>query len=133
MVKVKVGNDTAQGGFRLARFGAYQKANELFDLAVTDLADLSKLPGLQRLVSQQYASLDSIAANIEEGYGRGSRREYAQFLIIARGSAQESAGRYRRLRHWLPETIVTERVALCNEIIALLTRSICTLRERDGT
>ena len=98
----------------LKRFGAYIKANELFDLVVGDLRPLTKLRSLERLVSQQLASADSIPSNIEEGYGRGSRKEYTQFLIIARGSAQETAGRYERPKHWLPETVVATRVALCH-------------------
>jgi four helix bundle protein len=111
----------------LKRFGAYQKALALFDLVVADLSPLVKDPTLHRLVSQQFASADSIASNIEEGYGRGSKREYAHFLVIARGSAQETAGRYGRLRHWLPASTVETRVSLCTEIIGILSSTIRTL------
>ena len=114
----------------LKRFGTYQKALELFDLTVADLRPLLIQPALHRLIAQQYASADSIASNIEEGYGRGSRKDYAHFLIIARGSAQETAGRYRRLRHWLQQPVVEARVALCNEIIGILTATITTLRKQ---
>lgn len=115
---------------RLGQYGAYQKAVELFDLVVADLAPLLKQPALHRLIRQQYASADSVASNIEEGYGRGSRREYTQFLIIARGSAQETCGRYGRFKHWLPQHVIEARTALCGEIIGILSGSIDTLRER---
>lgn len=118
------------GDSQLDRFGAYQKALELFELVVGDLAPLGRRPDLSRLIAQQFASADSIAANIEEGYGRGSAKDYAHFLVIARGSAQETSGRYQRLGHWLPNETITARVALCHEIIAILTKSITTLRNQ---
>ncbi|PTX92762.1 hypothetical protein DB354_14815 [Opitutus sp. ER46] len=93
---------------------------------------LTKSAALARLIGQQLASADSIAANIEEGYGRGSPKEYAHFLVIARGSAQETAGRYERLKHWLPAETVDARVVLCREIIAILTKSISTLRSQPS-
>ena len=89
---------------------------------------MSGNPTVQRLIAQQYASADSIASNIEEGYGRGSKADYSRFLLIARGSAQETAGRYARFKHWLPEQTVAARIRLCNEIIAILTATIRTLR-----
>lgn len=113
---------------KLMRFGAYTKALELFDLVVADMALLARHRACERLVAQQLASADSVAANIEEGYGRGTKREYCQFLIISRGSAQETAGRYRRLGHWLPRETVDQRVALCDEIIGILTATISRLR-----
>ena len=114
---------------KLHQFGAYRKACELFALAVADLSPLARQPLCARLVAQQIASADSIAANIEEGYGRETRRDYAHFLVIARGSATETRGRYeQRLKHWLlPETVAT-RVALCEEIIAILSAAIRRLR-----
>src|SRR5664280_43906 len=115
----------------LRRFGAHVKALELFDHVVADLTPLMKNPALHRLVSQQFASADSIASNIEEGYGRGSHREYAQFLIIARGSTQETGGRYGRFKHWLPESVIEPRTALCSEIVGILSAAIKTLREKS--
>ena len=112
----------------LNSFGGYRKARELFDLVVKDTAGLASRTDTARLVSQQIASADSVCANVEEGYGRGSRKEYAQFLGYARGSAWETRGRYERLQHWLPEKTVQERIALCGEIIAILTRTILSLR-----
>jgi four helix bundle protein len=112
---------------KLEKFGALIKANELFDCVVVDLEPLKSKFECERLIKQQYASADSIAANIEEGYGRGSRKDYRHFLIIARGSAQETRGRYGRLKHWLQPEIVLKRQALCDQIIAILSKTINTL------
>ncbi len=128
-MKGKSESEGEEGG--LARFGAYRKAVELFDLVVEDLSRLSSDFTLTRLIAQQYASADSIASNIEEGYGRGSRKEYTQFLIIARGSAQETLGRYQRLKHWIPQPLIDHRTSLCREIIAILTATIKKLRTLD--
>jgi len=109
---------------KLDEFKAYQKALELFDMVVHDIGLLMKDRRLDRLVSQQLASADSVCSNIEEGYGRESTVEYRRFLIIARGSLRETLGRYRRLRHWLPEEVVELRVALAGEINRMLSSTI---------
>ena len=44
---------------------------------------------LYGLVSQMRRCAVGIASNIAEGYARQSRKEYLQFLFIARGSAAE--------------------------------------------
>ena len=120
-------NDDEKG---LHRFAAHTKALELFDFVVGDMSALTAKGELTRMISQQLASADSIASNIEEGYGRSSKKEYLQFLIIARGSAQETMGRYGRFKHWLPPATVDLRIQLCGEIIAILTATIKTLRAR---
>ena len=67
----------------LEKFRAYRKSLELFDLVAKDLETLNGNYSLGRLVSQQLASADSICANIEEGYGRLSRKEYIRFPDFA--------------------------------------------------
>ena len=114
---------------RLDEFLAYQKAQQLFRLVIDNLSPLARNPVIGRLVSQQVAAADSICANIEEGYGRGSRKELAQFLVIARGSAREVHGRYGRLAKWLPPKIAELRIALADEIVRMLTPAILKLRK----
>ena len=103
----------------LEQFGAYLKARELFDLVIRDMEGLKADPQCYRLIAQQVASADSICANIEEGYGRQSRVEYVRFLDIARGSARETRGRYERMKLWLTQDLIIERVKLIDEIIGI--------------
>ncbi len=114
----------------LENFKAYTLAMELFDFVVEDMSKIADKRTMDRLISQQLGSADSIAANIEEGYGRETTKEYIRFLVIARGSARETRGRYIRLRRWFNEELVKERTALCDHIIAVLTKAIVQLKKR---
>ena len=114
----------------LEQFGAHQKALALFDAVVDDTTRFLGDRKVERLVSQQLASADSVCSNIEEGYGRESTVEYRRFLIIARGSLRETQGRYRRLRHWIPPKVVEERIALADEINRILSATIPRLANR---
>jgi four helix bundle protein len=116
----------------LERFGAYQKARILFDFVISDVNEMKGDPRCYRLIAQQVASADSICANIEEGYGRLSRAEYIRFLDFARGSARETRGRYERMKHWLQQDIITNRIQLIDEIIGILTASIITMRKESS-
>jgi len=115
----------------LEKFGAYQKARELFDLVVVDMQTLRTESLSYRLIDQQLGSADSICANIEEGYGRLSRAEYVRFLDFARGSARETQGRYERFKHWLAPEVISQRIELVDEIIGILTSSIGALRREE--
>lgn len=67
---------------------AWQKA---MDLAVASYSLARSLPAEERfeLGRQIRKSASSVAANIAEGYGRCSRRDYYRFLTIANGSLRE--------------------------------------------
>ena len=58
-----------------------------------------------------------------------SRAEYVRFLDIARGSTRETRGRYERMKHWLQQDVITNRVHVVDEIIGILTASIVTMRK----
>jgi four helix bundle protein len=66
----------------------WQRAIEL-SLAIYQLTSRFPREELYGLSNQLRRASVSIASNIAEGYGRGSRGEYRQFLSIARGSNLE--------------------------------------------
>ncbi|OFV91133.1 MAG: four helix bundle protein [Acidobacteria bacterium RIFCSPLOWO2_02_FULL_61_28] len=67
----------------------WQKAMEL---AVETYRLPSKFPASEnyRLVSQITRAVASVPANIAEGNARGTKKDYANFLAIARGSLMET-------------------------------------------
>lgn len=66
----------------------WQKAIDVVDAVY---AVTKKFPSHEQfgLVSQMQRAAVSIAANIAEGHGRGTRNDYAHFLDIAHGSVAE--------------------------------------------
>jgi four helix bundle protein len=69
----------------------WQKAMDLFELAWKLAYVEAKIDF--KLRAQFADAVQSIAANISEGYGRRSIKEYIQFLYVALGSAVESMTR----------------------------------------
>ena len=75
----------------------YQRA-VAFSVAV---APILNRPGVRRdrkLREQIAEALDSIEANIEEGFEQGSDRAFARYLTTSKGSAAEVAGHLKRAR-----------------------------------
>ena len=102
-------------------FEVYQKAIRLFENFIKeDLPLLQKSFSGRVLAGNQLRSLDSICANMEEGYERKSGKEIKNFFRMSKGSVGEARGRYNRLNIILPKEIVKKRVAVLNEIRAML-------------
>ena len=102
-------------------FNVYQKAVKLFEnFLEEDLQILQKTLIGRTLAGNQLRSLDSICANMEEGYERKSGKEIKNFFRMSKGSAGEARGRYKRLKKVLPGQIINKRVAVLNEIRAML-------------
>ncbi len=106
------------------KFFGYRKALFLYDLVWADCEHWQKERRGWPIVDQIIRSAGSISANIEEGNGRGWGRDQARFLKFALGSARETQGWYWRGRACLPEPVLQQRIALLNEIIALLVTEI---------
>ncbi len=123
-------NEPANPSDRLESFGIYQLARQLFDDFWSDSEILMKDYRGRELMKQQVRSLDSVCANIEEGFGRGFGKELPQHLKIARGEARESRGRYERCNHLLPIGIISQRTSVLSRIIGGLTKTIQTIENR---
>jgi four helix bundle protein len=117
---------------RLDDFGIYQLARQLFDEFWDDAEIVGQDYRGRELVKQQVRSLDSICANIEEGYGRVFGREYPHHLKIARGESRESKGRFDRMRRLLPPETINNRKATLDKIITGLTNTIAALERKLG-
>lgn len=84
------GPDVGLQGIRSYRdLKVWAKAMELAE-QVYRLAKLMPRDEQYRMTSQMLRSAASVPANIAEGYQRGSRRDYANFISIARGSLAET-------------------------------------------
>ena len=106
------------------KFYGYRKALFFYDLCWQDCEQLLKHP-LGRAVSEQLIrSAGSIAANIEEGYGRGYGKDRVRFLGFSLGSARESKGWYYRAKDLLRPEVLTHRLSLISEVIALIVTEI---------
>ena len=123
-------NEPANPSDQLESFGIYQIARRLFDDFWADSEIWMKGYRGRELMKQQARSLDSVCANIEEGFGRGFGKELPQHLKIARGEARESRGRYERCNHPLPIEINSQRTSVLSRIIGGLTKTIQTIENR---
>jgi four helix bundle protein len=102
-------------------FDVYQKAVKVFeDFLEEDLPILEKTFAGRTLAGNQLRCLDSICANMEEGYERKSGKEIKHFFRMSKGSSGEARGRYKRLRTLLLQKTVDKRVEALNEIRAML-------------
>ena len=102
-------------------FKVYQKAKNLFEeFLEVDLPILKESFAGRTLATNQLRCLDSICANMEEGYDRKFGKEVKYFFRMARGSSTEARGRYTRLKGILPDDLITKRVGILNEVRAML-------------
>jgi four helix bundle protein len=76
--------------FAFEKLMVYQKALD-YSIAVIQVIDEIDTPRKHyKLIEQLEASCTSVCLNIAEGKGRFSKREFKQFLYIARGSLYET-------------------------------------------
>jgi four helix bundle protein len=115
--------------FAFEELKVYQKALD-FAVSVIKILDEIDTPRKHfRLIEQLEASSTSVASNISEGKGRYSKKEFKQYLYIARGSLYETVTRlqiFHKLK-WLngrPFKILYLEAEEINKMLSGLINSI---------
>ena len=103
----------------LFRMRAYRLASDLLEVAWEDAKTLSAEPVTERIAGQLYAAVNSITANIGEGYSRSSGKDRSRLFEYALGSVRESISWYHGARPALGD-VVRNRLDSLEEIRRIL-------------
>jgi four helix bundle protein len=111
-------------------FLGYRKALFFYELVWRDCEKLMRDMRGEAVAKQLIRSAGSISANVEEGHGRGYGKQRNWFFTVSIGSARESKGWYWRAQHLLSSKVLDHRLALADEVIALLVTELSRQRSR---
>jgi four helix bundle protein len=108
----------------------WQKAR-LLENKIFELMQTERLSKDFELKNQMNKSAGSVMDNIAEGFGRGSRNEFIQFLTISRGSLTELQSQlYRCLdRKYLSNDDFTNYYSITEEVAKMLSTFIAYLNK----
>ncbi len=108
----------------------WQKAHGLSLRAIKAVDAMQGSRATNVVATQLLSAVTSIGANIAEGYGRNGKKEYARFLQIAYGSANETDNWLTLVRdaRLLPTQLADELMAENEEILRMLWTLLRRLR-----
>ncbi len=111
----------------------WKRATEFANLVIDSIELLDSNRKHFRLVEQLEAAAASIAMNIAEGKGRFSKKEFVQFLYIARGSLFETITLLEifRQRKWISEDEFARLKDEGDEIGKMISGLINSIRGRS--
>lgn len=95
-----------------------------------DVVALNKNVLTRDLADQLIRAIDSISANIAEGYSRSTGKDKARFMEYALGSAREARDWYYKSRRVLKPEVVTHRINLLTQIVKILSAFIPVQRKK---
>ena len=119
-----------KGKFGFEDLDVWQKAVN-FSVKVINLTEQIDTPRKHyRLIEQLEAASASISSNIAEGKGRYSKKEFIQFLCVARGSLFESVSLLTIFykKSWINEKELLEMNGFGEEIGKMLSGLISSIR-----
>ena len=109
---------------------AYKMGLFISEIGWHDVKELNKNSLTRPLANQLIRALDSISANIAEGYSRSTGKDRARFYEYSLGSARESRDWYYKARRILREEVVEHRMALLTQIIKMLNALVPKQRQK---
>ncbi len=100
------------------------------DITWDDTEILRKNPATQTASDQIRRSLDSISANIAEGYSRSTVKDKARYFEYSLGEAREARDRIYKVRRVLKPEVVLHRMKILTQIIKILNVFVPTQRKK---
>jgi four helix bundle protein len=112
----------------------WQKAIDFTDKVISLVEKIRADRKHFRLLEQIEASSASIAMNIAEGKGRYSKKEFVQFLYIARGSLYESITLLIifHKRKWINDIDLEDTITFGNQIGKMLSSLIKSIKSKGN-
>jgi four helix bundle protein len=117
--------------FAFEELEVWQKAVEFTKLVIETAEGIKANKKHFRLIEQLEAASSSVALNIAEGKGRYSKKEFIQFLYIARGSLYETITLltiFQRMG-WIDEPKLKELKEFADQIGKMISGLINSLRK----
>jgi four helix bundle protein len=104
----------------------WQKGYGFFLDVVRDVERFTNGLPARVIANQVLRSAGSISANIAEGFGRRTGKEYTHYLIVARGSTTETLDWYLKCKglRLIDSDVFALRRAILEEILKMLNRMI---------
>ncbi len=119
------------GRFSFEDVDVWQRSVDFSNLVISLVNSLDSDRRHYRLIGQLEAAVTSIPMNIAEGKGRFSKKEFVQFLYIARGSLFETVTLleiFRRQR-WISDTMCEKVIEDGDQIGKMLSGLINSIKK----
>jgi four helix bundle protein len=104
----------------LWKLEVYRLGLFIAEIGWEDVVLLNKNNLTRDAADQIIRSLDSISANIAEGYSRSTGKDRARYFEYALGEAREARDRYFKARRVLKSEVVLHRIKLLTQIVKML-------------
>lgn len=112
----------------LWKLEVYRLGLFITEIGWEDVVILNKNNLTRDAADQIIRSLNSICANIAEGYSRCTGKDRARYFEYALGEAREARDRYFKARRVLKQEVVLHRVKLLTQIVKMLNALVPTQR-----
>ena len=114
----------------LWKLDVYRLGLFVAEIGWEDVVLLDKNKITRDAADQIHRSLDSISANIAEGYSRSTGKDRARYFEYSLGEAREARDRYFKARRVLKEEVALHRIKLLTQIVKILNAFVPIQRKR---
>ena len=114
----------------LWKLDVYRLSLFVAEIGWEDVVLLNKNNLTRDAADQIIRSLNSISANIAEGYSRSTGKDRARYFEYSLGEAREARDRYFKTRRVLKQDVVLHRIKILTQIVKILNTIVPTQRKQ---